>query len=252
MKRAIISGEVLGTFLLVFFGCGAVAGSVIFDSFGDLFAIAIIWGLGLMIAILLAAPLSGAHLNPAISLAFCCAGELDKKHLPLYLAGQFLGAFLAATVLYLLIHEPLASYENRIGIQRSEQGSEQTARIFGEFHSPSISTQTAALAEFLGTGLLAFVIFLLTDKRRPPFPPWFLSLAIGMTLTVLISLFAPFSMAGFNPARDLAPRFFSSLAGWGRLPFQVNGASWWLVYLLAPCLGAIGGGLLAKHPPTPR
>jgi hypothetical protein len=66
--------------------------------------------------------------------------------------------------------------------------------------------------------------------------------AIGLTVTLLISLVGPLTMACFNPARDFGPRVFSALAGWGNVPFQVNGAGWWAVYLVAPLLGGLVGG----------
>ena len=68
--------------------------------------------------------------------------------------------------------------------------------------------------------------------------------AIGLTVTLLISLLGPLTMACFNPARDFAPRVFSSLAGWGAVPFQVNGTGWWSVYIVAPMAGGLLGGLI--------
>jgi hypothetical protein len=64
----------------------------------------------------------------------------------------------------------------------------------------------------------------------------------GLTVTLLISLAGPLTMASFNPARDLGPRVFSSMAGRGGVPFRVNGAGWWAVYIVAPLLGGLLGG----------
>jgi glycerol uptake facilitator protein len=61
-------------------------------------------------------------------------------------------------------------------------------------------------------------------------------------VTLLISLVGPLTMASFNPARDVGPRVFSALAGWGSVPFQVNGAGWWAVYIVAAVLGGLLGG----------
>ena len=69
-----------------------------------------------------------------------------------------------------------------------------------------------------------------------------LALLLALTVTLLISLLGPLTMACFNPARDFAPRLFSSLAGWGAVPFQVNGAGWFTVYVCAPLLGGLLGG----------
>jgi glycerol uptake facilitator protein len=70
--------------------------------------------------------------------------------------------------------------------------------------------------------------------------------AIGLAVTLLISLLGPLTMACFNPARDLGPRVFSSLAGWGAVPFQVNGIGWLTVYIVAPLLGGLLGGFLYR------
>lgn len=240
-------GEFLGTFLLVFFGCGAVTVSVLFEAYAGLFQVAAIWGIGLAQAITITAPLSGAHLNPAITLAFALLEKFPKRQLPLYFAAQFLGAFLAAAALYLLFGSSLANYESAHGIVRGTVGSEASAKVFGEFHPSSISTLNATFAEFCGTALLSFAIFhIARQKQSLGLPPWVIPPAIGLTLTLLISLFAPLSMAGFNPARDFAPRLFSALVGWKSIPFTANGSSWLLAYIAGPFLGAIAGGLLAK------
>ena len=246
MKKQFL-GELVGTFLLVFFGCGAVAADVVFEAFDGLFQIAAIWGVAVALAITLTGSLSGAHLNPAITLAFACVGDFPKKKIPLYFGAQFTGAFLAAGALYLLFGPAMVELEELEGIARGTSESVLTAQIFGEFHSPSIPMHNAFFAEFLGTALLAFFIFGLIDKhRRTPLPDWLVPIAIGLSLALLISIFAPISMAGFNPARDLAPRLFSALAGWKTLPFEFNGWSWLTVYVVAPFLGGPTGAWLAK------
>lgn len=245
MKKE-FTGELLGTFLLVFFGCGAIAGAVCFDAFSGLFQIAAIWGIAVALAITLTGSLSGAHLNPAITIAFVSVDGFSKKKIPHYFAGQFMGAFLAAALLYGLFGPSITALEAAQGLTRGSAGSEASAKIFGEFHSSNIPLWNAFLAEFLGTLLLAFFVFGLIFKHRSsPFPNWFIPVGIGLALTILISIFAPISMAGFNPARDFAPRLFSTLAGWGLYPFQANGSSWFLVYIVAPFLGAPLGARIA-------
>ena len=248
-------GELIGTFLLVFFGCGTVATSVALGANVGLFQVAILWGIGLAVAITVSAPLSGAHLNPAITIAFAILDRCDfpGRCVPFYLLAQFLGAFLAAAVLYLLFGPAIASYEAAAGIVRGAEGSEASAMIFGEFFPPPGSVPVEAvphfqafLAEFLGTALLAFVIFALTDDRNPFKSAKATPVLIGLTLTLLIGFFAPLSMGGFNPARDFSPRVFSMLAGWGTLPFSANGMGWLTVYILAPLLGGPAGAFAAR------
>ena len=107
-----------------------------------------------------------------------------------------------------------------------------------------ISAPAAFGAEVIGTAVLLLVIFCVTDERNKTRPQILTAAIIGLTVTLLISLLGPLTMACFNPARDFAPRVFSSLAGWGGVPFQTNGHGWFTVYIVAPVLGGLlGGGL---------
>ena len=253
-----IQGEVLGTFLLVFFGCGAVATAVAMDAPVGLFQVAIIWGMGLAVAILLSRKLSGAHFNPAITIAFAVFTDFPAKRVPGYILAQFAGAFLAAAAIYGLFGGAIAVFELENGITRGMPGSEASAKIFGEYYTnlsgnpgvdaskDSISQLRACLAEMMGTALLALVIFGFTNKGNDTLHKALVPFAIGMALTVLICIFAPLSMGGFNPARDLAPRLFSSLVGWRDIPFSTNGIGWLTVYIVSPCAGALIGGYIGN------
>ena len=144
------------------------------------------------------------------------------------------------------------------GIVRGGPGSEASAMVFGEyFPSPGgrplteaararMSSPAAFGSEVLGTAVLLLVIFCITDERNAARPQLLAAAVIGLTVTLLISLLGPLTMACFNPARDLAPRVFSSLAGWGGLPFRFNGQGWWTVYIAAPLLGGWLGGAIYR------
>lgn len=245
---ASIVAEFIGTFLLVLFGCGAVATSVVFQAPQGVFQVAIVWGMALSLAIYLVGPISGAHLNPAMTLAFVLWRKFPAGRAVGYIAAQFAGAFLAAAVIYLLFAGGIAAFEGAHGIERGAPGSEASAMIFGEyFPNPSgeaLTLETRRLAtpiqafwgEFAGTALLAFFVFGLTSSRSEVSKS-LVPVLIGAALTVLICLFAPLTMAGFNPARDLAPRVFSSLVGWEKIPFTTNETGWIVVYVVAPIVG---------------
>src|SRR5262249_33761899 len=100
----------------------------------------------------------------------------------------------------------------------------------------------AFAAEVIGTAILLLVIFCATDDRNATRPQILTAATIGLTVTILISLLGPLTMACFNPARDFGPRVFSSLAGWHSLPFTVNGIGWLTVYIVAPIVGGLLGG----------
>ena len=99
------------------------------------------------------------------------------------------------------------------------------------------------IAEFLGTLILAMVVFAVTDLRNAAAPPAGLApVFIGLTVAALISVIAPLTQACFNPARDFGPRLFASLAGWGAIALPgPRGASSLTVYIIAPISGAIAG-----------
>lgn len=246
-------GEFVGTFLVVFFGCGSVCSAVLTGAQVGVFQVAIVWGLGIATAIYLTAGLSGAHLNPAVTVAFSVWQRFPRRRVLAYILAQMLGAFVAAAVLYGIFQDALTSYELTHHIPRGGPGSEATAMIFGEFFpSPAgqpltevsrlrMSHLRAFFAEAVGTAVLLFVICGVTDARNASRVGPHAAIIIGLTVTLLISLLGPLTMAGLNPARDLAPRLFSALAGWGSYPFSVNGLGWFTVYVLAPVLGAVFG-----------
>jgi glycerol uptake facilitator protein len=247
-------GEFLGTFILAFFGCGSVAAAVLTGAQVGIFQVAIVWGIGIATAIYLTAGLSGAHLNPAVTVGFAAWGGFRWSQVPRYVFAQFAGAFVASAALYAMYHGVLGAYEAAHHIVRGAAGSEATAMVFGEYYPnprglplteaarATVTTPTAFFTEALGTGILMLVILGSVDPRNTSRPKALTAVTIGLTITILISLMGPLTMAAFNPARDLAPRLFSALAGWGTVPFTVNGFGWLTVYVLGPVAGSLAGG----------
>ena len=246
------TGELLGTFLLVFFGTGSVAVSVLFGAHVGLLQVALVWGLAAALAIYATRHLSCAHLNPAVSLAMVVGRRMSPAKLPAYLAGQLTGAFLAAAVIYALFSGSIAQYEALHGIVRGSPASIQTAMMFGEyFPNPgagpgAVATMgTAFFAEAFGTLLLVFLILSFTEGCNLGRPGDELApLFIGLSLAIIIAVLAPLTQAGFNPARDLSPRLFSWFAGWGPAAFPGNGWGVILVYVAGPIAGGAAAALL--------
>ncbi|MHB1392579.1 MAG: MIP/aquaporin family protein [Clostridia bacterium] len=248
-KREFI-GELLGTFMLVMFGCGSVAVSVLFNAHQGLFQIAIVWGIGVSLAIYATRHLSCAHLNPAVTLAMVTSKRMTIRKLPTYLLAQFLGAFLAGLVLYLFFNPSIVVVENIRHIIRGTTESMEIAKMFGEYYqlpgsTAVVSMPLAMLAEGFGTFLLVLMIFSLTegcnlgrpdDKMTPIF--------IGLTVTSIICLIAPLTQAGLNPARDFGPRIVAWIFGWGDAAFPDKTGGVFFVYILAPLLGGQVSALL--------
>ncbi len=260
--------EALGTGLLVFIGLGAVHAAVLTDAQQGLWQVAVVWGLGIAAATYCTANVSGAHLNPAVTVAMVVWRQFPLSKAACYILGQLLGSIAAASLLYLLFSQHLSLREERFQVERGQPGSIVTAMCYGEFfpspgrldssHPYSVSehealqklfnVRQAFLAETLGTMILVLVIFALTDPANKEAPGSNLApVMIGMVVACLISICGPLTQACFNPARDFGPRLFSSFAGWGQAAWTLPGpASWFTVYILAPCVGAIGGGGVYK------
>jgi glycerol uptake facilitator protein len=260
--------EVLGTFLLVFFGCGAVHAAVLTGAQSGVWQVAIVWGVAVMVAVYTVGGISGAHINPAITVALTVWRGLPIRDAFAYIASQVLGAFAAAAVLYLLFAPHLAARERELGLVRGQPGSELTAMCYGEyFPSPNtweakwketksypsdslVPLSAALLAETLGTLILALVVFAVTDPSNPGRPPnGAAALFIGLTVAILISVIGPLTQSCLNPARDFGPRLFTYFAGWGdiAIPGPGEGLPFLTVYILAPTVGAVlGGGLSAR------
>jgi len=245
-------GEFIGTFILVLFGCGSVAVTVLFSAHSGLFQVAMIWGIGVSLAIYTTRHLSCAHLNPAVSVAMVIGKRMNIGRLPVYLVAQFLGAFIAAGVLYIIFSSSIAQFEQLNQIVRGTSDSIRSAMMFGEYYpSPgagpnaSVSMMTAFIAESMGTFALVFLIFSLTEGCNTGRPDNSIApILVGLTVTIIISILAPLTQAGLNPARDLSPRVFSMLAGWGKAALPDTNAGFLVVYVIGPLLGGAAASLV--------
>jgi glycerol uptake facilitator protein len=257
--------ETVGTFLLVFLGCGAVHAAVLMGAQSGIWQVAVVWGIAIALAIYTVDAISGAHINPAMTLAFAVWGRHPWRHVLPYFAAQFLGAFSAAAILFCLFSGFISAKETEKGVRRGDPGSVVTAMCYGEYFpnpgslatSPDrynavahaelkkrLSHSAAFVTELLGTMILACIVFSLTDSKNSHRPQSNLApIFIGLTVSVLISVVAPLTQAGFNPARDFGPRVFAYLAGWGAVAIPgLSEPGWLTVYIVAPFLGAVLGG----------
>jgi glycerol uptake facilitator protein len=240
-------GEFLGTFILVFFGTSTVAVAVLFSAMSGVVQVALVWGVGVTLAIYATRHLSCAHLNPAVSFGMVLAGRMQPRLLLPYWSSQFSGAALAGALVLLLFGPSISAFEAAQGIVRGRLESVQTAMLFGEyFPNPGltlpwfeVSMTTAALVEATGTFLLVTLIFLLTEGCNVGRPSEVLApVFIGATVSALIAVTAPFTQTGLNPARDFGPRLVAWLAGWGPVAIPGPKGGFFVVYVAAPLLGA--------------
>jgi len=263
--RALLA-EAIGTGLIVIFGCGSVC-ATLSGAYSGVWQVAAVWGLGVSLAIYSTAEASGAHLNPAITLAFQLvrpsAHQMTWLKSAQYVLAQLLGAMLAGALNLLIYGSTIAAFERENGITRGEAKSILSASAFGEyFPNPGltkewgsgpyaledVSVLGALLTEAWGTFILAFVIFGITNggnKVLGSMERVGVPFTIGMTVAVLLPLYAPITQAGWNPARDFGPRVIAALGGWGEVAIPGPRNGFW-IYIVGPCLGAPLGAFLAE------
>lgn len=240
LSREVLA-EVAGTFVLIVFGVGVVAQTVLSRaSAGSPLGINVAWGLAVTMACYVSAGVSGAHLNPAVTLALAVHRQFPWPKVGAYVAAQMLGALLASAVVYLTYHEALAAFDGGV---RHVSGALGTAGIWATYPQPFLSTFPGGfIDQVVGTALLVGVIFGISDPRHAP-PAGVAPIVVGLLVVLIGATFGYNAGYAINPARDFAPRVFTAMAGWGRGVFTAADG-WWWVPIVAPCLGAVLGGWL--------
>lgn len=244
--------EFFGTFILMLFGDGAVAVSVWAGAY-DLWAVSLMWALAVAFAVYAAGAVSGAHLNPAVTITMAAFDDEFEwnKVLP-YIVAQLLGAFVAAAAIHVAFSGVIEAFEAAEGLVRGQAGSQLSAMVYTTYapNPAIIGTSADALAqvgmaqwfisEVIITAVLLFGIFFLVEEANEGRPLANMSaLIIGLLVGALVAYEAPVSMAALNPARDLGPRVWALLAGWGEIAFPGPRGGFWI-----PTVSTIVGGLI--------
>jgi MIP family channel proteins len=232
--------EFLGTFTLIVFGVGVVAQVVLSkQSAGSYLSINVAWGLAVAMGCYVAAGVTGAHLNPAVTLALAVHRRFAWTKVPVYAAAQLAGAFVASAVVYITYRDALTAFDGGV---RHVLGVQGTAGIWATYPQPFLTVVPGGLIDqIVGTALLVGVIFAITDTRNAPAPPGIVPIVVGLLVVLIGASFGFNSGYAINPARDLGPRLFTFVGGWGPEVFRA-GHGWWWVPVVAPCIGAVSGG----------
>lgn len=248
--------EFLGAALFIFFGTGCVAALKVAGASLGLWEISIIWGVGVSMAIYLTAGVSGAHLNPAVSIALWLFGDFERRKLPFYILAQVAGTFCGAALVYGLYTNLFFEYEQAHHMVRGTAASLELAAVFSTYPHPALTDGGAFMVEAVITAILMGVIMALTDDNnglpRGPLAP----LLIGLLIAVIGSAMGPLTGFAMNPARDFGPKLMTFLAGWGEIAFTGGrDLPYFLIPIAAPILGACFGAasyrlLLARHLPV--
>jgi len=255
------SSEFLGTFVLIMFGDGVVAmvvaalnqsgrGDAPFGAGGqaDWILITTGWGLAVALAVYVAGGISSAHINPAVTVALAVFRGFEWRKVPGYIVAQVLGAFVAAAILYLNYKHAINAFEAANKITRGDPNSVPTYSIFATFPAPYYPNVVGPFVdELIGTALLVGIVLALVDEFNiaprvniGPLLVGFLVWAIGLS-------FGANSGYAINPARDLGPRLFAWIQGWGDVAVpgnyeNIDGYMW--IPIVAPIVGGLIGALI--------
>ncbi|WP_302476107.1 aquaporin Z [Acinetobacter sp. Marseille-Q1618] len=216
--------EFLGTFWLVFGGCGSAVLAAAYPELGIGFAgVALAFGLTVLTGAYAFGHISGGHFNPAVSVGLCVGGRFDAKDLVPYIISQVVGGALAAFILYMIV-QGQAGFTGVGGFATNG---------FGELSPGKYSMVSALIIEIVLTAFFLIVIMGSTDKRAPA---GFAPIAIGLALTLIHLISIPVTNTSVNPARSTAVALFAETAALGQL---------WLFWV-APIIGAAIGAVIYK------
>ncbi|KAM6149375.1 aquaporin-9 [Erethizon dorsatum] len=239
---------------MIVLGCGCVAQAVLSRGiFGGIITINAGFAMAVAMAIYATGGVSGGHINPAVSFALCLFGRMKWSKLPFYVGAQFLGAFAGSAVLFGIYYEGLMSFA---GGKLLIVGENATAHIFATYPASYLSLANAFADQVMSTMFLLIMVFAIFDSRNLGVPRGLEPVVIGLLIFVLSSSLGLNCGCAMNPARDLSPRLFTALAGWGFDVFRAGHHFWWIP-VVGPMVGAPLGGLvyvllIEIHHPDPE
>ncbi|MDI1462536.1 MIP/aquaporin family protein [Catellatospora sp. KI3] len=233
-----MSAEFAGTMILILFGVGVVA-QVVAGGYGDHDSITWAWGLGVTLGVYTAARISGAHLNPAVTLALATFKGFPWRKVVPYWVAQLLGAFVAALIVRWNYTEVLGKVDP--GHTIKTQGVFSTLPGNGTL---PIGTWGAFRDQIIGTAILLFLVLALTDVLNLPPLANLAPLMIGLLVVAIGMAWGTAAGYAINPARDLGPRFASYLTGYDTAWRDQYGNLYFWVPILGPFIGGLLGAWL--------
>jgi glycerol uptake facilitator protein len=246
-----MAAEFAGTFILLLFGLGVVA-QVVAGGIGNHDSIAWAWGFGVMLGIYVAAKITGAHLNPAVTVALAAFGGFSWRKVLPYSVAQVAGAFVAALVVRWNYTEVIAKFDP--GHTLKSQGIFSTlpgngtlpVHMWGGFRD-----------QVIGTAILLFLILAITDTANTAPAANLAPVVIGLLVVAIGMAWGTDAGYAINPARDFGPRLAEFFTGYGGAMRDQYGHLYFWVPIVGPLVGGvIGGGLytygIKPHLPTPE
>lgn len=232
-NRQIFFAELIGTAFILLFGNGVNAMVTLFN-LGGYTNITFGWGIGVFLGILVSARISGAHLNPAVTLALVVTKRTPANKIPLYISAQMLGGFLGALIVYIFFYAKFVEVDPLLA---------HSAGIFSTFPAIKDSFLPGFLAEIIATAVLMFGIFSIGDHFSHEKASFLAPFAVSALIVGIGMSFGAMHGYAMNPARDFSPRLLTAILG-----FKNNGltdGSWvWAAPVFGSLLGAPLGAWL--------
>jgi len=239
LKRELFA-EFLGTFVLIALGAGVVAQVLLSnEKNGTYISINLAWGMAVTLAIYVAGGVTGAHLNPAVTVALAARRGFPWSKVVPYSLAQTFGAFIASLVVFVTYREAFDAFD---GGTRQILGEKATAGIFATYPQSFLSSSGGLIDQIVDTALLMVVILAIGDNRNLAPTGNLAPVLVGMLVTVIGMSFGFNAGYAINPARDLGPRLFTAVAGWGPDVFKAGNYWFWV-----PIVGPIVGGVLGAY-----
>ncbi|MEU2721740.1 MIP/aquaporin family protein [Streptomyces smyrnaeus] len=256
--------EFLGTFVLVSFGCGVVAMAVaalpgsgrtsgpttFFLGAGDWLLITWGWGMAVALGIYVAGGVSGAHINPAVTLGFAVRRKFPWAKVVPYWASQVLGALAGAALVYAVYHDAIDTFDAAMKGPKTGGHTLASFSIFGTFPAPYFhgGIWGPLVDQIVGTAFLVMLVVAIIDLRNTAVKANLGPLMIGFVVAAIGMSFGANAGYAINPARDFGPRLFTWMAGWkdlafpGSMPGSFSG--YWWIPIVGPLVGGVIGVLV--------
>ncbi|MGC4056082.1 MAG: MIP/aquaporin family protein [Paludibaculum sp.] len=233
--------EFVGTMIILLFGAGVVAMVVLFSTGtpnevvnGGYTNITLAWGLAVALAVFVTGKISGGHLNPAVTLALAVFRGFPWPKVVPYCVAQSLGAMAGAAIVF---------FNYRLAFLQFDPNLEKTAGIFTTFPAYPQALSAGFFDQVLGTALLLFLVFAVTDERNQPVSGNLTPVIIGLIVVAIGMSFGKLHGYAINPARDIGPRIFTVLAGFRNNGLTDNTGVWWIPVVAPMAGGLVGAGL---------
>ncbi|MEU9629459.1 MIP/aquaporin family protein [Streptomyces luteogriseus] len=263
-RRAGLAGECLaeflGTFVLIAFGCGVVAMTVaalpgsgrtegptiFFLGAGDWLLITWGWCMAVILGIYVAGGVSGAHINPAVTLAFAVRRKFPWVKVLPYWASQVLGALAGAALVYAVYHDAINAFDAAFKGPKTDGKTLASFSIFATFPAPYFNGGIwgPLIDQIVGTAFLVMLVVAIIDLRNTAVKANLGPVVIGFVVAAIGMSYGANAGYAINPARDFGPRLFTWMAGWDGLAFPGSLAGAFSGYWWIPIVGPLVGGVI--------